>query len=98
MHLEDRDALSQRLQQLAAAGETVLSQATTAALTVPVSSAALPAQLVKGRDTPIVAYKIAALGLPAPATLRNASAGPTTANPATANPATTNPVTTRTGI
>jgi class 3 adenylate cyclase len=90
--------LSQRLQQLAAAGETVLSQATTAALTVPVSSAALPAQLVKGRDTPIVAYKIAALGLPAPAALRNASAGLMTANPAPPNPATTNPATTRTGI
>jgi len=51
--------LSQRLQQLAAAGETVLSEATSAALTVPVAAAALPAQQVKGRDTPVIAYKIA---------------------------------------
>jgi adenylate cyclase len=50
--------LSQRLQQLAAAGETVLSEATRAALTVPVTAAALPAQQVKGRDTPVIAYKI----------------------------------------
>src|SRR5580698_2603241 len=50
--------LSQRLQQLAAAGETVLSEATRQALTVPSGSVPLPAQLVKGRDTPIIAYKI----------------------------------------
>jgi class 3 adenylate cyclase/ActR/RegA family two-component response regulator len=50
--------LSQRLQQLAAAGETVLSAATVRALTVRANATALPAQLVKGRDTPIVAYKI----------------------------------------
>jgi len=36
------------------------------ALTVPTQTSALPAQLVKGRDTPVVAYKIgpAAAGLP----------------------------------
>jgi adenylate cyclase len=50
--------LSQRLQQLASAGETVLSGATCKALTAPVSAVELPAQLVKGRDTPITAYKI----------------------------------------
>ena len=50
--------LSQRLQQLASAGETVLSGATCKALTAPVSAVELPAQLVKGRDTPIIAYKI----------------------------------------
>ena len=50
--------LSQRLQQFAAAGETVLSEATSRALTVPANTIALPSQLVKGRDTPIVAYKI----------------------------------------
>jgi adenylate cyclase len=50
--------LSQRLQQLAAAGETVLSEATCLALTVPARTVPLPAQLVKGRDTPIRAYKI----------------------------------------
>src|ERR1700685_2050396 len=54
--------LSQRLQQLAAAGETVLSEATSRALTVPVTSVELPAQLVKGRDTPIVAYKLTRSG------------------------------------
>ncbi len=50
--------LSQRLQQLASAGETVLSGATCEALTAPVGAVELPAQLVKGRDTPIIAYKI----------------------------------------
>jgi adenylate cyclase len=50
--------LSQRLQQLASAGETVLSDATRQALTVPVELTALPTQLVKGRDTPVVSYKI----------------------------------------
>jgi adenylate cyclase len=51
--------LSQRLQQFAAAGETVLSEATALALTVPASTIALGAQLIKGRDTPVVAYKLA---------------------------------------
>src|SRR6202035_5055194 len=50
--------LSQRLQQLAAAGETVLSEATLHALRVNVGAVALPSQLVKGRDTPVVAYKM----------------------------------------
>ncbi len=59
--------LSQRLQQLAAAGETVLSEATVRALTVPATTVALPAQLVKGRDTAVVAYKITQLDLPVPA-------------------------------
>jgi class 3 adenylate cyclase len=59
--------LSQRLQQLAAAGETVLSEATSKALTVPTRTVALPAQLVKGRDTAVIAYKITRLDLPAPA-------------------------------
>ena len=52
--------LSQRLQQFAAAGETVLSEATVRALAVPVRTIAMPAQLVKGRDTPVVAHKLAA--------------------------------------
>jgi class 3 adenylate cyclase len=50
--------LSQRLQQLGAAGETVISDATKRALSVPAELAALPAQLVKGRETPIIAYKL----------------------------------------
>src|SRR6202167_2728003 len=56
--------LSQRLQQLASAGETVLSEPTHRALTVPSDAIALPAQLVKGRDTPILAYKLARSGTP----------------------------------
>ncbi len=63
--------LSQRLQQLASAGETVLSEATSQALSVPAATIALPAQLVKGRDTPINAYKLAAPTLAAsPITIR----------------------------
>jgi len=50
--------LSQRLQQLGAAGETVISEATKRALSVPAEMTALPAQLLKGRDTPIIAYKL----------------------------------------
>ena len=53
--------LSQRLQQLAAAGETVLSEPTMRAVTSELEVEALPTQLVKGRDTPVVAYKIGAL-------------------------------------
>jgi adenylate cyclase len=49
--------LSQRLQGLAAAGETVLSSATRDLLTVPVPLTALPAQLVKGREAPVTAFK-----------------------------------------
>jgi class 3 adenylate cyclase/DNA-binding NarL/FixJ family response regulator len=52
--------LSQRLQQLAAAGETVLSKVTLDSLRHPVGVTALEAQLVKGRDTPVVAYKVLA--------------------------------------
>jgi class 3 adenylate cyclase/ActR/RegA family two-component response regulator len=52
--------LSQRLQQLASAGETVLSEPTLRALSVDVETVALDAQLVKGRDTPVHAFKILA--------------------------------------
>jgi class 3 adenylate cyclase len=50
--------LSQRLQQLADPGETVLSQATLTALHTQVQAVPLGPQLVKGRDTPVTAYKI----------------------------------------
>jgi adenylate cyclase len=50
--------LSQRLQQLANPGETVLSEATIKALHRPVPAVTLGAQFVKGRDTPVTAYKI----------------------------------------
>ena len=52
--------LSQRLQQFARAGETVISEATMRALTIPVQAIPLPAQRIKGRDTPVTAYKIPA--------------------------------------
>jgi hypothetical protein len=55
--------LSQRLQGLAAAGETVISSATRDVLSVPVPLTALPAQLVKGRQTPVEAFRA---GPPAP--------------------------------
>jgi class 3 adenylate cyclase len=50
--------LSQRLQQLADAGETVISEPTLHALHDPAATTPLPPQLVKGRDTPVVAYKL----------------------------------------
>ena len=50
--------LSQRLQQLAEPGQTVLSEATLKALHTEISAVALGAQRVKGRDTPVIAYKI----------------------------------------
>ena len=50
--------MSQRLQQLAAAGETVLSEGTLSALRDAVTTVALPAQLVKGRDTPVVRVQV----------------------------------------
>ena len=51
--------MSQRLQQLAEAGETVVSQATVQAWQTQRETIALPPQLVKGRETPVVAYKLA---------------------------------------
>jgi len=57
--------LAQRLQQFADAGETVLSQATRGVLSVMVPATALPPQLVKGRDTPVVAFKVGRGALPA---------------------------------
>ena len=50
--------MSQRLQQLAEAGETVVSQGTVQAWRTPRETVALPPQLVKGRETPVVAYKL----------------------------------------
>jgi adenylate cyclase len=54
--------LSQRLQQLADPGETVLSEATFKALRTQVAAAALGPQRVKGRDAPVYAYKINRVG------------------------------------
>jgi class 3 adenylate cyclase/ActR/RegA family two-component response regulator len=50
--------LSQRLQQLADKGETVASESTVRALTLPVPAVPLGSQQVKGRDTPVRAFKI----------------------------------------
>jgi adenylate cyclase len=50
--------MSQRLQQLAEAGETVVSQGTVQAWRTQRETVALPPQLVKGRETPVVAYKL----------------------------------------
>ena len=50
--------MSQRLQQLAEAGEIVVSQGTVDAWETARETVALPAQLVKGRETPVIAYKL----------------------------------------
>jgi class 3 adenylate cyclase len=50
--------MSQRLQQLAEAGETVVSQGTVEAWRTPRETVPLPPQLVKGRDTPVIAYRL----------------------------------------
>ncbi len=50
--------MSQRLQQLAEAGEIVVSQGTVEAWKCARETVALPPQLVKGRETPVIAYKL----------------------------------------
>jgi len=52
--------LAQRLQQWADPGETVLSQSTYEALVDPPPATALPPALVKGREAPVAAWKVAA--------------------------------------
>jgi len=52
--------LAQRLQQFAEAGETVLSEPTCQLASAPLATVPLGAQMVKGRDTPVVAFKLAA--------------------------------------
>ncbi|MGZ8751826.1 MAG: adenylate/guanylate cyclase domain-containing protein [Acidimicrobiia bacterium] len=54
--------LSQRLQQWAEPGETVLSEPTWAALRAPVDAVQLEPETVKGRDAPVTAHKIRAVG------------------------------------
>jgi adenylate cyclase len=53
--------LCQRLQQFAAGGETILSEQTFHVLGGLVDAEALPPTLVKGRHTPVQAYRVAAL-------------------------------------
>ncbi len=62
-HLEytlvgDTVNLTQRIQQWAEAGEIILSQPTYEALSAPVECDALEPALVKGRQTPVSAYRI----------------------------------------
>ena len=57
--------LAQRLQQWATEGETVLSDATWAALPAPVENAeAIEPALVKGRTAPVAAWRLPALEAP----------------------------------
>ncbi len=62
-HLEyslvgDTVNLAQRLQQWAGPGQTVLSEATYTCLSTPVQAEQLAAALVKGRSTPVMAYRL----------------------------------------
>ncbi|MGI8875667.1 MAG: hypothetical protein ACR2KP_15375, partial [Egibacteraceae bacterium] len=50
---------SQRIQQWAERGETVVSAPTYRELTAPLAAEALPARLVKGSQTPVAAYRVA---------------------------------------
>jgi class 3 adenylate cyclase len=59
--------LCQRLQQFALPGQTVLSEATWNTLTTtPAQFEELGEQLVKGRDTPVIAYRLPGAGQPEP--------------------------------
>jgi adenylate cyclase len=57
--------MAQRLQQLANAGEVVVSRATVEAWGSPRETLELPPQLVKGRETPVIAYKLVEGAFPA---------------------------------
>lgn len=59
--------LTQRIQQWADPGQTVLSEPTFEALTDPVDAEPLEPQLVKGRQTPVMAYRLSALTRRVPA-------------------------------
>jgi adenylate cyclase len=50
--------LAQRIQQWADPGETVMSDATHTALREPISAEPLPPSVVKGRETPVNAWKV----------------------------------------
>jgi class 3 adenylate cyclase len=54
--------MSQRLQQWAEPGQIVISELTYKALSTPIEVEALEPALVKGRDTPVVAYRVTAVG------------------------------------
>ncbi|MEA2646790.1 MAG: adenylate cyclase [Chloroflexota bacterium] len=50
--------LTQRIQNWAEAGQTVMTEATYVALAAPVDAEALPPQAVKGRASPVAAYRV----------------------------------------
>ena len=54
--------LTQRLQQWAEGGQIVLSEPTFEALSAPIDAERLEPALVKGRQTPVGAYRITAAG------------------------------------
>jgi class 3 adenylate cyclase/ActR/RegA family two-component response regulator len=78
--------LAQRLQGFAAAGETVISSPTRDVLSAPVPLVALPAQLVKGRETPVVPFKVGPPGPRAGESARAAPAAPPALEPPAAEP------------
>lgn len=63
--------LAQRLQQLAGAGETVISEATLSALTAPPEIEPLEPTRVKGRESMVIAYRV--VHTPTPASARDGS-------------------------
>ncbi|TVR28664.1 MAG: adenylate/guanylate cyclase domain-containing protein [Nitriliruptor sp.] len=60
--------LTQRVQQWADPGETVLSSATMEALTAPIDAETLEPALVKGRQTPVAAHRFPPRAAPVAAT------------------------------
>jgi len=78
--------LAQRLQQWADPGETVLSQSTYEALAHPPPATALPPALVKGREAPVAAWKVAA-GTTSPGSRSPESTAPGSRSPQSTAPA-----------
>ena len=60
--------LAQRIQSMAASGEVVVLDVTYSALEGGISAEELPPTMVKGRDTPVVAHRVRAADMRAPAT------------------------------
>ena len=60
----DTPNLTQRIQEWAAAGQTVLSQATYKAVTTPAVAEALEPALAKGRQTPVSVYRLRPAAVP----------------------------------
>jgi class 3 adenylate cyclase len=56
--------LTQRIQQWASAGQTVISEPTYRALSAPLAAEAIAPQLVKGRETLVAAYRLGSAPTP----------------------------------